>query len=221
MPLKERGRKVIRVWTPEELRYLGTHYANTPAADIAAHLGMCVEQVYAKARFLELAKADDYVNPGAKNLLEHGQAHRFTKGHRAWNTGTKGMVLGGIETQFKKGQVPHNWVPIGSYRTNPDGFLEFKFSDEPGPYYMRWEPVHRRVWRLAHGPIPKTHKVAFKPGMKTTDPQLITLDRLELLTHAQLMARNTISNQPPELAEVMRARGLLTRAINKRAKEST
>lgn len=221
MPLKERGRRVIRVWTPEELLYLGTHYANTPTADIARHLGIDVDQVYKKASFLDLAKADDYVNPGSSNLLHHGKAYRFPKGNRPWNTGTKGVVLGGIETQFKKGQMPHNWMPIGSYRINPDGFVEFKFSDEPGPYYKRWEPVHRRVWRQAHGPIPKTQKVVFKPGMKTTDPQLVTLDRLELLTHAQLMARNTIANHPPELAEVMRARGLLTRAINKRAKEST
>jgi len=220
MTFKKRGARVIRVWSPYELQYLFRHYANTPTQDIADHLGMTREQVFSKADFLDLKKADDYTNPGHKNLTDHGQAFRFPKGNRPWNDGVKGQFFGGVETQFKKGSMPHNWVPVGSYRVNGDGFLEYKFSEEPGPYYLRWEPVHRMVWKAAHGPIERTHKVVFKPGMKTTELDLITLDRLELLTHAELMARNTIAKYPPELAEVMRARGLLTRAINKRAKES-
>jgi len=214
-----------RVWTCEQLRTLWQRYANESTQAIADDLGMSREDVYRKAIFLGLKKSPEYMQthkPGADALLVAGEQYRFQKGLVPWNTGTKG--LSGThdnckKTQFKKGQRPINEMPIGSYRINGDAFLEVKFSDEPGPYYNRWVPVHRKIWIEANGPIPKTHKVTFKPGMKTTVLEEITLDRLELLTHAELMARNTIQNLPPEIAEITRIRGRLTRAINKRAKE--
>lgn len=229
MPYSKRGRKVVRVWTAEELQYLAKHYQNTPSQDIASHLGMTIDQVYAKAHFLDLHKSPEYIKeakPGAATLREAGKAFRFQKGLVPWNTGTKGVS--GLHdnckaTQFKKGRPAaqaHNYKPVGTLRVNADGFLERKMTDDPGLLPVRrWSPVHRLVWEEAHGVIPKTHKVVFKPGMKTTQLEEITLDRLELLTHAELMARNTIHNYPPELTEVMRVRGRLTRAINKRAKE--
>lgn len=220
-------RRAKHDWSAEELQYLYQHYANTPTQEIAAHLGLDIGQVYHKAQFLGLSKSADYIKharPGSQALLEAGKKFRFQKGLVPWNTGTKGLA-GKHEncrkTQFKKGGVPGNVMPIGSYRVNGDGFLEHKFSETPGPYYLRWKPVHRTVWETAYGPIPQTHKVTFKPGQKTTVLEEITLDRLELLTHAELMARNSIHNYPKELVEVTRARAFLTRAIRKREKEPT
>lgn len=231
MPHSKRGSKLVRVWSPDELRYLWKHYSNSPSSAIASHLGMSVDDVNKKAAFLGLKKSREYMKeakPGAHNLAEHGKAFRFTKGLVPWNAGTKG-IAGQHEnsraTQFKKGrpaEQSHNYKPIGSLKVNSDGFLVRKMTDDPTIVPVRrWEPVHRLVWEEAHGPIPSTHKVVFKPGMKTTKLEEISPDRLELLTHAELMARNTIHNYPPELAEVMRVRGQLTRAINKRAKEQS
>lgn len=229
MPRSKRGSLLVRVWLPDELRYLWQHYANKPTSEIASHLGMTVDEVYKKANFLGLRKSPEYIQqakPGASNLVEHGKAFWFKKGLVPWNTGTKGLAgqhENSRATQFKPGRPAdqaHNYKPVGSLKVNSDGFLVRKMTDDPTIVPVRrWEPVHRLVWEAAHGPIPSTHKVVFKPGMKTTTLEEITLDRLELLTHAELMARNTIHNYPPELAEVMRVRGQLTRAINKRAKE--
>jgi hypothetical protein len=57
--------------------------------------------------------------------------------------------------------------------------------------------------------------------MKTTKLEEITLDRLECITHAELMKRNSIYNHPPEVIELMRLRGVLNRVINKRSKEKS
>lgn len=225
MKTPRRGIQAVRVWSPEELQFLFKHYASMSASAIAEHLNMSDRQVYQKARFLGYSKSEQYMKtnkPGAHALLSAGERFRFQKGIVPWNKGTKGLA-GQHEnckkTQFKKGARPVNEMPIGSCRINGDAFLELKFSDEPGPYWKRWVPVHRKVWIEAHGPIPKTHKVAFKPGMKTTVLEEITLDRLELVTHAELMARNTLHQYPPDLVETIRARAQLTRAINKREKE--
>lgn len=212
-------------WTAEQLATLGRLFPIMPTAELAQLLGLTPDQVSRKASFLGIKKSPEYMaeaKPGQGNVLHASSvAHRFPKGLVPWNKGIKGMQFDGMQaTQFKKGAMPHNWVPVGSYRTNPDGFLEVKFSEEPGPYTKRWIPIHRKVWIEVNGPVPDGHKIAFKPGMKTTVLEEITLDRLECITHAELMARNTIHNLPPELVDVTRLRGVLTRAINKRAKDS-
>ena len=68
---------------------------------------------------------------------------------------------------------------------------------------------NRRPWTDAERAI---------PGRKTTDPALITLDALELVTRAELMARNTVQNLPKPLAQLVQLRGALKRQITRRAR---
>lgn len=98
--------------------------------------------------------------------------------------------------------------------------LERKISDDQGIYpARRWIGVHRLVWEAANGPIPKGHAVVFKPGMASTDPDEITIDRLELITRAELMRRNTRHNLPPELNALISTKARMTRLINEREKD--
>ena len=81
--------------------------------------------------------------------------------------------------------------------------------------------MHRLVWEAACGAVPDGHIVVFRPGRKTTDPDKITLDALELLTRAENMRRNSVhSKYPPEVARLVQLRGALTRQINRKAKEA-
>jgi hypothetical protein len=109
---------------------------------------------------------------------------------------------------------------VGTYRVNGDHFLEFKFSDEPGPYTKRWVPVHRKLWIEANGPVPSGHVVRFKDGLKTTVLEEITLDRIECITLAENLKRNSLYRYPKEIQDAMRARGLLKRAINRKERTS-
>lgn len=213
------------VWSGEQLATLGRLYPHMATSEVAAIIGLPVDKVYAKANFLGIKKTEDYLasaKPGCENLIEGGKAFRFKRGHTTWNKGTKGIQFEGMQaTQFKKGNRPHTWVPVGTYRVNHDGRLEVKLNDDPGPYHVRWKPVHRHVWEQAHGPIPKGMVVAFKDGKATTDLASITLDALECISQAEMMRRNTIHNLPPELVDVTRLRAVLTRAINKREKHTS
>jgi hypothetical protein len=61
--------------------------------------------------------------------FSNGLDRRFKKGQKAWNEGMKGVNFGGTATQFKKGQMPPNYRPVGSERINVDGYTEVKVED--------------------------------------------------------------------------------------------
>lgn len=205
--------------TPAELEFVRRHFPNTQTKILADTLGVTYGQVARLAGSLGLKKSEAFLNGSDSGRLDgsQGSASRFARGHKTWNTGKKCPGLGGA-TVFKKGQRPFNEMPIGSYRINPDGYVEFKFSDAPGPYTKRWIPVHRKIWIEANGPIPKGHVVCFLPGQKTTDPAEITLAKLECITLRENMLRNTFHRFGPEVAQLVQLRGAITRQINKRQK---
>jgi ABC-type proline/glycine betaine transport system ATPase subunit len=57
--------------------------------------------------------------------------------------------------------------------------------------------------------------------MHTVELGEITLDRLELLTHAQLMERNTVHRYPEPLKQAIRQRAGLVRSIRHRVRSTT
>lgn len=222
---KSRGiRPPKHFWQPWQEDFLRQNYANALTVDLAKVLGMAVKRVLAKANAMGLHKSVELIAETARQRTlqpGHGShATRIKPGQQPWNKGTH-YVAGGrsAETRFKPGKRPHTWVPVGSY-TVVEGVLEQKVNDLPGPKHVRWKPVHRLVWEKEHGPVPSGHAVVFRPGRKTTDPAQITPDALELLSRAQLMARNTCHNMPPELARLVQLRGVLNRTINAKAKEA-
>jgi hypothetical protein len=125
-------------------------------------------------------------------------------------------------TQFKPGRRPEearNYRPVGSVRVTRDGYLERKVTDDTSVYpARRWVAVHRLVWEAVNGPMPRGYIVVFKPGMASSDPDMITIDRVELISRAELMRRNTRHSLPPELNALISTKARLTRLINEREK---
>lgn len=215
-----------RNWLAWEVEFLRQCYADHETHHLAVVLGRPADRVLAKAHALGLHKSTELLSQVARarsTLAGHGGiATRFAPGHTPANKGKKmpGFAPGRMaQSQFKPGHRPHTWVPVGSFRV-VEGILERKYSDDPGPPNARWRAYSRLVWEAAHGPVPAGHVVAFRPGCRTTDPQAITLDVLELATKAEIALRNSIHRMPPELADVARLRGRLTRAINEQAEQA-
>jgi hypothetical protein len=130
------------------------------------------------------------------------------------------------ETQFKKGEMcgaaRHNYVPIGTEKVDPKRrVLMRKVTDDPAIVpVMRWRPVHVLVWEAAHGSVPAGHIVIFKTGRKTFVASEITVDRLELVTLAENMRRNTIHNRyPRDVVQVIQLGGALKRKIRNRERK--
>lgn len=216
-----------RPWTEADLDLLRRDYADGRTDLIATALARPIYAVYNKAQSLGLPKSQAFFASANAGRVQRGRQHpsmvasQFSAGLVPWNKGTH-FVAGGrsAETQFQsgacRGRAAQLVVPVGSYRVNGDGYLDRKTSDRPGPQTLRWRAVHRLVWEAANGPVPPGHAVVFLPGRHTTDPALITLDALELITRRELLARNTIHRFPKPLADVMRLRGAVNRQINRR-----
>jgi len=114
------------------------------------------------------------------NKLNTGRDGRFKSGHVPANKGKKGM--GGWEpTQFKKGNRPWNYKPVGTERVNGDGYVDIKVADP-----NKWKGKHILLWEAANGPVPKGHVVIFADGNKRN----FDLNNLLLVSRKELAVLN-------------------------------
>lgn len=213
-----------RYWTPTEELRLRELYPNHPTAHLAKVFRRPTRQIYNKARLLGLYKSAAYLaSPAACRLRrghDVGARTRFPKGHAPANKGLRrpGYAPGRMaETQFKKGHLAggaqRKWRPIGTEVLDDDGYLKRKVSDDrTKASRFNWRFVHVLVWERHNGSVPRGHAVVFRNGDKAD----IRIENLELLTRAQLMARNTLHRLPKSLADVMRLRGAVQRQINQK-----
>jgi hypothetical protein len=232
-----RAEEEPRLWTPAKDAILSFAYADVPSGTIAGAFGMKLCTIYNRAATLGLKKSLACVAAVARDrtrkLQAAGVIPRYPKGHVPANKGLRrpGYAPGRMgETQFKKGRPAHearNYVPIGTekYDVKRKNVVR-KVTDDPRLFPTnRWRPVSVLVWEAAHGKVKKGHIIVFKPGMKTLVSSDITADKLEQITLAENMRRNTVHNLPPELKEAVYAVGTLkatvTRKRKKLAKQAT
>lgn len=196
-------------------------YPTRPTKELSRRLARTVQQVFAQAAKLGLRKSAAYMAGPEPSVLRRdssiGVLHRFPPGHVPANKGLRrpGYAPGRMaETQFKKGQRTWNWMPIGSLRTNADGYLDRKISDTGYPP-RDWVGEHILLWRAAHGPVPPGYALKFKDGNRRN----VALDNLELISRAELMRRNIIHRLPEDLKKTIQQLGALRRAINRQEKK--
>lgn len=218
-----------RPWTPEEDEVIRARYPTESSKALAAELGRSLQALYVRAQVLEVKKTEAAVaatrwQPGNVPL---SKGRPFAPGNTAWNQGKRyGSQTGRMTmlARYAAGYRPHTEKPLGSLRLRAERgrtYLEQKYSMTGTNQSQRWRAVHRLVWEAANGPTPRGHVVVFRPGMHTVEFSEITLDRLELVTHAQLLERNTLLRYPAELQSVIRVRAGLTRRIRNLSRSTT
>lgn len=207
-------------WTEADDATMRRLFPTMVTRELAELLGRRMETVSQHAKRLGLKKTPEHIalHGGWLDGVK-GAATRFQPGLRPWNTGNKG-VHHSPKTEFKQGQRPPNWMPLGTVKLNSDGVLVRKVR-EGNNGGLNWEAEHRCVWREANGPIPKGYCVVFKPGKFTTEQKKITLDVLELITRGEMASRNNYWKTNPELAGLYVLKGHITRQVNRIKKEAT
>jgi len=212
-----------KFWTPAELDIVRRLYANRGNEEIAASLpGRTPQSIYQAAAKLGLKKSAEYLKTvGIQPGSGIGAEFRFKKGQEPPNKGVRrpGWAPGRMaSTQFKKGQRPHTWKPVGTVMADPEGYLRMKVKErEPGEHTHGWHPsvwplVHHLVWTEHHGPIPEGHAIAFKDG----DRGNCAIENLECISRGGLAKRNAMWNRfPQELIDVIMLNGSLKRKLRK------
>lgn len=212
----------MKVWTDAMLEVLARDYPDRPTREIAQALGLKTAQVHRKAGSLGIRKSREFLaGPHARRLKgTEGEETRFKPGQTPWNKGkpkSTGTHPNSVRHHFKKGErrgrANAMYRPVGSYRVSAEGYLEVKIDENP-QISRRWKGVHRILWEAVHGPVPKGHIVVFKRGLKTAQLSDITLDKLELVSRAENMRRNSIHNLPKDIAQALQMLGALNRKIN-------
>lgn len=114
--------------------------------------------------------------------LNSGRTGRFRKGNVPVNKGKKGYSYPGmVATQFKPGNIPRNWWPVGTERLRADGYVWEKVA-EPN----KWRQKHVLIWEAEHGPRPKNYVIIFADSNRFNfEP-----DNLILISQAQLVRMN-------------------------------
>lgn len=179
-------------WTPEKSLWLKQNYAFTDNEVLAKEMKCTVAAVTNRAFLLGLKK--------------NGNAGRFKKGMTPANKGKPmpAATRAKLTTCFKKGNIPHNSLPVGSERTDTDGYLFVKIAMPDvwiAKHHMEFEEV------------PDGHKVIFLDGNKRN----FNKENLMVVSNAEHMGRNTIHRYPLELQNALRTLSKL----NKRLKAKT
>lgn len=118
----------------------------------------------------------------ARFKLNSGRTGRFRKGNAPVNKGKKGYSYPGmVATQFKKGQIPRNWWPVGTERLRADGYVWKKVA-EPN----KWREKHVLIWEAKNGKRPAKHVVIFGDS----DQLNFDINNLILISQAQLVRMN-------------------------------
>lgn len=206
-------------WTAAEIDILRARYPDDDTEQLAKSLGLRPGQLHDKAARQGIVKSPEFIRAlkakAARTAREAGKETRFVPGQVPWNKGIPFRSGGrSAETQFKPGMLPRNYRPIGSVRLCA-GFWQRK-QTETGYPPRDWVNIHHLVWRASGQEIPAGYALCFRDGNRAN----FDLANLELISRAELMARNSIHNAGPDLARLQQLRGAIMRQINRREKDA-
>jgi hypothetical protein len=172
---KRKGWKVGR----EPGRYIGRgrKYSDDEIAWLRANCTLEIGE-YHRA-FCERFQRPDVTKAKLQSLRKRGgwktgRDGRFNKGRAPWSKGKKlGNNPGSARTQFRKGQIPHNFRGPGHESIGDDGYT-WIVIDQPNPWTgaSTWRVhKHRWLWEQQHGPVPDGQALKCLDGNRlNTDP---------------------------------------------------
>ncbi len=153
---RKRGAKkgVSPLFSAEQIAWLRTHYPQQERNELTANFQKTFNSNITGKQICCYLK---------NHRIKSGRSGHFQKGKKSWNAGTKGLMKANSGS-FKKGGGHIRSRPIGSERTNVDGYIEIK-TGEPNI----WEAKHRVLWQQHHPetPLKSTDLIRFIDGDKS------------------------------------------------------
>lgn len=148
-----RARVFSQIFPPEICEYIEANYEGVGHQAMADKIRKEFGQEYTKQRIKTYYANHD---------LNSGLTGHFQKGQTSHNKGIKmspEVYEKAAATMFRKGNKPHNAVPVGTIVLATIGYYKEKVA-EPDV----WEFCHIKAWKEANGEIPDGMMVSFKDG---------------------------------------------------------
>ena len=202
-------------------------YGRTPTRELAARIGVTPGAINQRAKKLGLDAGRSVWTPDriaqlrglyathsaqecadlmglAYKQVVHGVKRAGLRKSREWKVArmreaNQQGIGGGQHTRFAPGHTTWN-----------AGMTGLDIGHKP----TDWRWIHHLVWEAAGREIPPGHALTFRDG----DKRNAALDNLELLSRAELMARNSVHRYPEHIVKAVQALGVLNRQINRRAR---
>lgn len=152
-----------------------------------------------------------------------GRTGCFEKGIVPHNKGKPHPTTGrAAETQFKKGQLPHNTNYLGHERVSKDGYVEISV-DETNPhtgFERRYVLKHRWLWEKAHGQVPEGMALKCRGERTNCDPSNWELIPRALLPRLSGRFGRDYDNAPAEIKPTIMAVAKLEHRAREKSKGS-
>lgn len=205
-------------FTLDQVTFVEKHYSDMRNRDICEATGLTVQNLYHLQSKLRLKKNGDIVKLEAREGQHRrsDNSGRFKKGIVPWNSGKKmpDEIREKVKhTFYTKGHLPHN--------TRKDFDIATRKDKTGIPYrwirisQANWMMLHRYIWQLHYGEIPKGKIIVFKDGNQDN----LSIGNLMMIDRKQHMLRNSFMNFPEDLRGVLQAKRVLTRIINQQKDE--
>lgn len=177
---KGRRKGILRSWSNEQAAWVQNAYTHMSYNDMPNPFFKEFGVHKLPSQFRSLTRNQRYIS---------GRDCKFKPGHVPVNKGTKGLT-GANAGSFKKGQIPHNEVPMWSERVDKEGYVWIKIP-EHNPhtdtnYIGRFVFKHRYIWEKENGNIPKGMALVFTDG----DRSNCEINNLELVKRSELLYLN-------------------------------
>ncbi len=218
--IKFRAQKMTgrTTFTSEEDKRIRKEYLTTPIKKLAAEMGRAATGINGRLKAMGLTIPAEIINQRKLAGSFKMGLNPFNKGKKQHEFLSKEALERVRQTQFKKGQVPHNWAHYkdGEIVTHRD------MGKKGGNKLYKWIRVTLRDWRMLHvynwekhnGPVPAGYIVVFKNG----DTMNCEVNNLELITRAENMRRNSIHNYPEEIQKTIRTISKINKKIKQHEK---
>lgn len=195
--------------TPKIDKYLQENYLSVPIKTMSKEINKSSSFVTKRMEQLDLVIPGEIIEQRKENS-------RYKKGNTPVNKGvpmSKDVYEKAKATMFKKGNKPHNMLPIGSEVVRKDkrtgnSYVLIKIAE----YKLIYKHIH--AWEQANGKVPKGHNVVFRDGNQMN----CDITNLECISNSELMQRNTIHRFPEELKTNIRLLTKLKKKINEKQK---
>lgn len=137
------------------------------------------QRAEAHAAFCQKFRRDDVSLTNFNALCKRkgwltGRTGCFAKGQEPHNKGKSHPARGrAAETQFKKGNLPHNTRYLGHERVSKEGYVEISVAEtnRHTGFHRRYVLKHVWLWEKLNGPIPAGHCLkCLSDDKANTDP---------------------------------------------------